>query len=105
MDIKKLMGKRIQEIRKKKGFTQEQVAEKMDISSKYLSSIERGKENMTLNTILSLSDALDVPLNDFTNMLEIEETGNRRKLVDELLDGASDEQLKLVYKLLKVIIP
>jgi len=48
MDVKQMIGSRIKEIRTKKGFTQEQLAEKIDISPKYLSSIERGKENPTL---------------------------------------------------------
>jgi len=51
LDLKEMIGPRIQEIRNKKGVTQDQLSEKVGISSKYLSSIERGKENPTVNTI------------------------------------------------------
>jgi len=34
MDIKKLIGMRIKEIRRSKGLSQEQLAEKVDINSK-----------------------------------------------------------------------
>ena len=40
-----MIGSRIQEIRTQKGITQDQLSEKVGISPKYLSSIERGKEN------------------------------------------------------------
>jgi transcriptional regulator with XRE-family HTH domain len=41
MEIKHLIGIQIKNIRKSKGMTQEEFAEKAGISSKYLSSIER----------------------------------------------------------------
>ena len=48
MDLKQMIGARIKDIRTKKGLTQEQLAEKIEINPKYLSSIERGLENPTL---------------------------------------------------------
>jgi len=42
VDKKQMIGARIKEIRNKKGLTQEQLSEKMEINPKYLSSIERG---------------------------------------------------------------
>jgi len=60
MNMKELIGSRIKQIRLRKKFTQEKLSEQIDINSKYLSSIERGKENPTLNTLISLSQALDV---------------------------------------------
>ena len=55
MDIKLLLGKRIQELRKAKNFTQEYMAELMGIETASLSNIERGKYYPTaenLNKIL-----------------------------------------------------
>ena len=54
MDVKQMIGIRIKDIRNRRGFTQEELAEKIDINPKYLSSIERGKENPTLNTLIKL---------------------------------------------------
>ena len=87
-----------------KGLTQEQLAEKTDINSKYLSSIERGKENPTLNTLIKVAKALDASFDDVFNQLEIEDPGNRKALLISLLDEADDEQLKLAYRVLSVII-
>ena len=43
MDIKKLLGKKIKEIRKNKNFTQEKMAELIGIETASLSNIENGK--------------------------------------------------------------
>ena len=58
VDLKEMIGSRIQEIRNKKGITQDQLSEKVGISSKYLSSIERGEENPTFNTIFKMAGSL-----------------------------------------------
>jgi len=104
MDIKQLLGARIKEIRLKKGITQETLSEQVDINHKYLSSIERGKENPTLNTLIGLAQALDVNLDEFFELVEVEDPDNRKDLIMELLEEANDEQLKLAFKVLSAII-
>ncbi len=104
MDAKQKIGARIKDIRNRKGFTQEELAEKIDINSKYLSSIERGKENPTLNTLIKLSESLDVNLNDIFHQIEIEDPAKRKALLISLLDEANDVQLKLAYRILLTII-
>jgi len=104
MDLKQMIGSRIKEIRSKRGITQDQLSERMEINPKYLSSIERGKENPTLNTLLKLSESLEVSLDEVFSLVEIEDPDKRKSLIISLLDEANDEQLKLAYKILSVII-
>jgi len=104
MEIKQMIGTRIKDIRIQKGLTQEQLAEKTDINSKYLSSIERGKENPTLNTLIKVAKALDASFDDVFSQLEIEDPEDRKVLLMSLLNEADDEQLKLAYRILSVII-
>ena len=104
MDVKQMIGIRIKDIRNRRGFTQEELAEKIDINPKYLSSIERGKENPTLNTLIKLSESLDVNLNDIFHQIEIEDLAKRKALLISLLDEADDDQLKLAYRVLSAII-
>lgn len=91
MDIKEMLGTRLKEIRNKKGVTQESLSELAGINPKYLSSIERGKENPTLNIILKLVETLNVGIDELFYGIDIEETKNRRRLIDTLLDKADDE--------------
>ena len=104
VDKKQLIGARIKEVRNKKGLTQEQLSEKMEINPKYLSSIERGCENPTLNTLIKLSESLEVDLGEIFSFIQIEDPGERKLLVSSLLDQADTEELKLAYKVLSAIL-
>ncbi len=62
MDERKLLGLRVKHLRQLRGYTQEQLAERIDINAKYLSSIERGVENPTLGLLIRLARGLQVDL-------------------------------------------
>jgi len=104
MDLKQMIGARIKEIRNKKGITQEQLSERMEINPKYLSSIERGKENPTLNTLIKLSESLGVDLSEIFRFIQIEDPAERKSLIISILDESDNEQLKLIFKILSAIV-
>ena len=104
MDIKQMIGARIAEIRSKKGMTQEHLAGEMGISSKYLSSIERGKENPTLKTLIILSESLKVDLGEIFRFVQIEDASKRKSMVLSLINNADDDQLRLVFSVLSSLI-
>ena len=104
MDLKQMIGARIKEIRTKKGFTQEQLSERMEINPKYLSSIERGKENPTLNALIRLSESLNVDLGEIFSFIQVEDPVVSKSMIISLLDEADREQLKLFFKLISVVI-
>ena len=54
-----MIGKRIQEYRKKKGITQEQLSEVIDVSPHYLSALERGIYNIKLDMLVKILNYLD----------------------------------------------
>ncbi len=55
-----LIGQRIAATRKTRGLTQGKLAEKADISNNYLSHIENSRSIPSLETLISICDALDV---------------------------------------------
>lgn len=57
---KDLIGKRIREARNKRKLTQEQLAEKADITIVYLSEIERGVKLPSLTVFVAIAEALRV---------------------------------------------
>lgn len=59
-NIKVLLGKRIKEIRKRRGLTQEKLAELAGIETPSMSNIENGKNYPNHETLEKLSVALDV---------------------------------------------
>lgn len=104
MDTKQMIGARIAEIRKKKGMTQDELAEKMEISSKYVSAIERGKGNPALDTLITLAKSLGVDMGVIFSLPQIEDPAKRKSLINSLLNKADDDQLKVALKVLSSII-
>jgi transcriptional regulator with XRE-family HTH domain len=60
MDMRKLIGRNATRIRKEKGLTPEQLAERCGLSQQYLSGLEQGRRNPTIVTIYELAIALGV---------------------------------------------
>jgi transcriptional regulator with XRE-family HTH domain len=57
-----IVGNNIRACRNNAGLTLEQLAEKADMSWPYLSEIERGRENISLDKLTRLAQALNVSL-------------------------------------------
>ena len=60
MGIKKLFGTNLKHYRKKRHLSQEQLAEKVDISAKHLSKIERGVTFVSAELLEKLADCLEI---------------------------------------------
>ena len=56
----KAIGKRIKSAREKKGLTQEQLAEQVNLSPMHISVIERGNKLPRLETLINIATVLDV---------------------------------------------
>lgn len=54
------IGKRIQNRRKQLGYTQEQLAEMMNVSIQMVSNLERGNKAIRIDNLINLSQILDV---------------------------------------------
>lgn len=66
----RLLGRRIREHRLASGLTQEQLAVISDLHPTYISSLESGRRNPTLNVLVALSGALKTPLAELVADLE-----------------------------------
>lgn len=58
--ILKVFGFNMKVMRMKKGLTQFQLAEILNVHEKHICKIETGKQNITLKTLAKISNALDV---------------------------------------------
>ena len=58
------IGKRIRQYRKLKNLSQEQLAEKIEISVPHMSHIETGSTKLSLQVLVDISIALDVNTDD-----------------------------------------
>lgn len=60
--IQKYFGQRVRTLRKEKGLSQEAFAERCGLDRTYISGIERGVRNPTLEVIMVIAAGLKVPL-------------------------------------------
>ncbi|MBS1203355.1 MAG: family transcriptional regulator [Proteobacteria bacterium] len=61
-DIKVLLGQRVRTLRMEAGLSQESFAEKCGLDRTYISGIERGTRNPTLEVLYALATALHIEL-------------------------------------------
>jgi transcriptional regulator with XRE-family HTH domain len=67
MDIRRMFGENIRRFRVQAGLSQEAVAERMGVDRAYVSSMERGQQNVTLLTLWHTAQALGVKPVDLLN--------------------------------------
>jgi transcriptional regulator with XRE-family HTH domain len=63
-NIKKDIGQRIRGLRRRRGMTQEDMADRSGLHWTYIGGLERGERNPTLTTLKRISDGLSVTLVD-----------------------------------------
>jgi len=72
-DPRILFGKRIAQLRKNKGLSQDKLAWGGDMARSFIGEIERGIRNPTLTNICKLADALDVKKSELFLLIDEEE--------------------------------
>ncbi len=104
-EIKTLFGIRVKELRKNRGLSQEELAEKTDISSKYLSRVEMGQHFPSIDTLESLAKALQVELKDFFEFAhEAKSSRELRETLSGMLKEADEEKLRLLVKIVRAVV-
>ena len=70
MDIKLKVGQRIRELRKQLELSQEALALKADVDRTYVTDVENGRRNVSLEILERLIKALNVSFAEFFNSKE-----------------------------------
>ena len=65
----KLVGERIKRARKSKGITQENMAERLNVSIGYVSQVERGVTKISLDLLVAISIILECDIAAFCKLL------------------------------------
>jgi len=102
MNIKNLLGKRIQEIRKRKHLKQEQLAEMINIETASLSNIERGKYYPTADNLDKILKVLNVTPRE---LFDFEHLAPKEELINEMTAAMNKDTglTELMYKFFKTI--
>lgn len=61
---RRVLGANIRAERKRVGWSQEKLAETAELHPVYVGSVERGEENVSIDSLVRIAKALKVPLGD-----------------------------------------
>lgn len=96
------IGRRIQLSREQAGLTQEQLAEKLELSTQFISAIERGVYGPSLDTVVKLCEELNVS----SDWLLLGRRGTpTTQTIAERLAPLSPEQIAAIDRVIDDLLP
>lgn len=98
-----VIGSRIKQARLAKNYTQEELAEKIDISVAFLSRVERGSSHVNLKRLNQLCGLLDVSEAYLLTGASSESENYLDKEFADLLKSCTPEKQRLIYNVAKTI--
>ena len=107
-DYRSSIGKKVRQERLKHGWTQEELAEKLELHPSFIGQLERGLKTASLATLKRLSQVFGVKSSDLLNEAELKTPARgassvEKKIVD-LLKGYKAHEQEAVYKTIKYIL-
>lgn len=103
MDIKKNIGLRIRELRKKQKLSQEQLAEMINVAQNTLSYIENGENFFTSETLEKIIQALEIEPHE---LFKFGHQKTKEELLEEInnLLKKNPDKIQEIYKITKAIV-
>jgi len=100
---KNAFGKKLKQIRKSKGLTQERLAELAGVHEKHISKLETGVYFPTYNTLSKVLKALDISIEDTGLDFEKVSVNDNPFYIKsvQILSGATEQELEFYYGLLR----
>ena len=96
-----IIGKRIQEKRKANGWTQEQLAEKLQVTVGYISQIERGITKVNLEMLGKLSNLYDCNVANLIADSNSESAQYMNNEFSSLIDGLDSNEKRMFKNMLE----
>lgn len=98
-----IIGLRLKQARLKAGLTQQEMAEKTNLSVAFISRIERGTSHINLKRLSEFCSILNISEGSILNGVSEEDDKYLYSEFNDLLKHCSPEKQKLIYKLSKII--
>lgn len=98
----KLIGKRIQEVRKQQAMTQAELATLTDMSDSYISCIETAKKQASLESLIRISNALGITVDELLSGNQLHNPTDYQTDIDLLMEDCSLLERRFIYELISV---
>lgn len=96
-----VIGKRIRAIRKSRNLSQEQLAEKIWISTTHMCHIETGSTKLSLSVLVDIAEALQVGTDEILSTQPYIEKGHTSNEIHALIQSCTTAQSRVLLDLLK----
>lgn len=67
MEIQVLVGLRVKELRNQLGISQEELANRAELDRTYITSVEKGRRNISIGTLEKITKQLGCTMHEFFN--------------------------------------
>lgn len=98
-----IIGSRLKQARLKAGLTQQEMAEKTNLSVAFISRIERGTSHINLKRLSEFCSILNVSEGSILNGVSDDDDRYLYSEFNDLLKSCSPKKQKLIYRLSKLI--
>lgn len=103
-NIKKLLGKRIRELRIKKGLKQSELAEVISIEPRSISRIEAGFHFPKDEHLIKFANALEVSIDALFTFSQIKTSKELQEEIIAMINNADKKELQEIYRILLAIL-
>lgn len=100
MDYYKI-GQKIRKIRKAHGLSQEELAERIGISTTHMSHIETGNTKLSLPVFIDIAAALEVRTDELLDTPAVETTSTSLDDIAAVLERCSAQEAKVIADIVK----
>lgn len=97
------IGQRIRIARKRRGWSQEMLAEKVEISSVHISHIETGNAKLSLPVLVNVADALDVTVDSLLSGVQRASKAALRDEIAALIEDSDPATVRLMVEVCDTI--
>ena len=102
MDINYIaIGKRIRQLRIERGWSQAMLAEKSGVEPSNISHIERAATKLSLPTLVNISNALEVTLDEIVYESLIKNEHITNDIINELLSDCTSKEIFAIIEMIK----
>ena len=104
-EIATLVGSRIRELRKRKGLTQEEAANRAAVNATYYGRVERGDANVSLELLAAIARALEAPIEELVTIDAPRASGEIAEELACALRALPEEDIRRLHRMYPLLFP
>ena len=96
----KLIGRRVREVRSERGMSQQELAARCKTSAQYLSQIENGRKQASLQVLVAVAEVLEISLNELLTGNQVNNPLEYQRDMVRLLADCSSYEKRVLFEML-----